>query len=310
MGEGLSISAKSDDTEFRYWICVQWTAAEFRAWAMNEDGAILMRLRSARGLARVVADELQDVLADLLKPWLQRDATPVLVSGLPPHDAGAIDCLPVPGRPAARAELGHFASDPKVSLYVLPSLRQDTPPDCLCAEGTILRGLLACQPEFDGVVCIPGEMTRWVRVEAGEVRGVQSHMTGELVTLLSQSSSLADHLAGEPAAGSDFAETVDRVLQEPGTLLCHLSGLRTRAMLGRAPASVEQLAGCLIGADLADARGVWTDRAVIVVDDAAIASLYVRALAGQGCDARLRDPEELTLAGFRQLYAELGCRAG
>lgn len=303
----MSISSKSDHKDSPRWICVQWGAAEFRAWAMHESGAVMMRLRSPHGLARVALDEIDCVLTHLLDPWLLRDDTPVMISGLS-HAAGEDDLFPIPAQPAHGAPVKGASGDPRISLYLLPGLRQDRPPDYLIADGAMLRGLLADHPDFDGAVCIPGQDTRWVRIRAREVIGFQSHMTGELVTLLSQSSSLATHLAEDADAGDAFIETVNAVLQRPGTLLRNLSGLRARAVLGHAAATTGHLAGSLIGADLAAARRFWVDRPVIVVGGDLMAPLYRRALAGQGCDMRLSDPDDLTLAGFRQAYAGLGCR--
>jgi len=275
---------------------------------MHENGAVMMRLRSPHGLARVALDEIDSVLTHLLDPWLLRDVTPVMISGLS-HPSGEDELLPLPAQPALGAPVKGASGDPRISLYLLPGLRQDRPPDYLIADGAILRRLLTGQPDFDGAVCIPGQDTRWVRVRAKEVIGFQSHMTGELVTLLSRSSSLSTFLAEGADAGDDFTEAVNAVLQRPGTLLRNLSGLRARTVLGHGAATTGHLAGSLIGAYLAAARRFWVDRPVIVVGGDLMAPLYRRALAGQGCDLRLSDPDDLTLAGFRQAYAGLGCRA-
>lgn len=42
-----------------------------------------------------------------------------------------------------------------------------------------IAGYLAEKPDFDGVICLPGTHTKWVRISAGEIVGFATFLTGE-----------------------------------------------------------------------------------------------------------------------------------
>ena len=62
-------------------------------------------------------------------------------------------------------------------------------------EETQIAGLVAAEPGFDGVACLPGTHTKWAHVSAGEVVSFASYMTGEIFALLAGQSVLRKTLA-------------------------------------------------------------------------------------------------------------------
>jgi len=73
-------------------------------------------------------------------------------------------------------------------MHILPGLKQDKNPDVMRGEETQIAGFLAGNPDFDGVLCLPGTHTKWVHISAKEIVSFQTVMTGELFALLSQNS--------------------------------------------------------------------------------------------------------------------------
>ena len=213
--------------------------------------------------------------------------------------------VPRPPTPAsfARPE----TRDPRLAVRILPGLRQDAPADVMRGEETQIAGLLAAEPGFEGVACLPGTHTKWTHVSAGEVVSFASYMTGEVFALLAGSSVLRKTLSPEGWSEPDFLEAVDDGLTRPDRVPARLFGLRAEALLhGLAPErGRSRLSGLLIGAELAAARAYWLGRDVVLIGAQALAGPYARALALAGLDARLADAAEMTRAGLAAAHDQL-----
>jgi 2-dehydro-3-deoxygalactonokinase len=145
---------------------------------------------------------------------------------------------------------------------------------------------------------LPGTHSKWAEVRNGRIERFSTFMTGEVYAVLRQHSILGRMMEeGKPDAGA-FADGVKRSGEAGGTLH-HLFGVRTRGLMGElgATASTSYLSGILIGHELR-AQGA---REFSVLGTAELASLYQRAAALLGMNARLLDPD----AGVRAL-ARLG----
>ncbi len=66
-----------------HWIAVDWSESGMRAWALDSRDAVLMKVRSAQGLAQIAPEAFETVLFNLVRPWLIREQTPIIVSGVP-----------------------------------------------------------------------------------------------------------------------------------------------------------------------------------------------------------------------------------
>ena len=110
--------------------------------------------------------------------------------------------VPCPPRPAAFTPPP--TRDPRLAVRILPGLRQDEPPDVMRGEETQIAGLLAAEPGFDGVACLPGTHTKWCHVSAGEVVSFASYMTGEIFALLASQSVLRKTVAPDGWSEPDF----------------------------------------------------------------------------------------------------------
>ena len=103
-------------------------------------------------------------------------------------------------------------------MAVLPGLSQARPADVMRGEETQIAGLLAADPGFDGVACLPGTHTKWARVSAGEVVSFRTCMTGELFALLSERSVLRHAVGGEGFEEAAFAEALSDAIARPEAL--------------------------------------------------------------------------------------------
>jgi 2-dehydro-3-deoxygalactonokinase len=292
------------------WIAVDWGTTNLRAWAVDGD-RVLAEAASDAGMAGLTRDGFEPALVELVAGWLDPSrVTDVVACGMVGARQGWIEAAyaPVPCPPLLPGAFARPAGrDPRVAVHVLPGLSQAAPPDVMRGEETQIAGLLAREPGFDGVACLPGTHSKWAQVSAGEVVSFASFMTGELFALLAGSSVLRHSVATDGWSEPDFAEAVESTLSRPERALGRLFGIRAETLLaGLPPARARgRLSGLLIGAELAAARPYWLGREVVLVGGDRLAAAYRAALALCGLEARTLDATALTLAGLTAAHAEL-----
>jgi 2-dehydro-3-deoxygalactonokinase len=292
------------------WIALDWGTTHLRAWAMAAAGPLAER-GSGDGMGRLARDGFETALLALIGDWLDpARATPALACGMvgsrqgwfeapyravpcPPLDPGAMVAVPV--------------ADPRLSLRIVPGLKQAAPPDVMRGEETQIAGALACAPGFDGVICLPGTHSKWTQVSAGEVASFQTAMTGEVFALLSEQSVLRHAMPGEGWDDAAFDSALSDALSRPERLAARLFGIRAEGLLaGLTPGAARaRLSGLLIGAELAGARAYWLGQPVAVIGESGLSALYARALAAQGAPVRQWPARDTVLAGLAAARAAM-----
>ncbi len=268
------------------WIAVDWPCAGGtapRAWAIGPEGPLAEATLDLQG-----NEAFGDALLRLVEPWLD-DATDVIVAGAAdPSAARPVPCPPL-DRPVVAA-----APDPRMRLHLVPGLRQNRPtPDLTQGAEVRIAGLIAAEPQFDGILCLPGPHTTWAHLSAGEVVSFQTFLTGSLLPLLSDE-------APSATVGEDFLQAAEEARSRPERLAARLAQVRAEQLLGSLDedAAQSRRAGLLIGAELAAARPWWLGQQVVVAGPSPLAEQYLAALAAQGVTARPRAESELVLAGL------------
>lgn len=286
------------------WIAVDWGTSRLRAWALSDEGRILASAESADGMGGLDRAGFEPALLSLAGGWLAPGrATPVLICGMAGSRQGWIEApyRAVPCAPVARDGLAVApVRDARLAVRILPGLSQSAPPDVMRGEETQIAGVIARDPGFDGVVCLPGTHSKWARVSAGEVVGFQSFMTGEVFALLAGQSVLRHSLGATGWDEAAFAEAVLSALARPEALAARLFAIRASELLtGPAPGAARaRLSGLLIGSELAAARPWWLGQRVAIVGSGAIAGPYRTALGLLGVTAEVQDGETAALAGL------------
>jgi 2-dehydro-3-deoxygalactonokinase len=295
------------------WIAADWGTSRLRVWAMGADGAPLAAAAADTGMGGLAPGEYDAALLALVGGWLRADrVTPVVVCGM----AGAREgWAPAPyadiATPLARiaADPAIPVADPRLSVRILPGLRQMTPPDVMRGEETQLAGLLAMEPDFDGVAVLPGTHSKWARVVAGRVGAFRSFMTGEIFALLA-SRSVLRHSMPADMGGLDeaaFRAAVLETSRRPEQAAADVFGVRAASLLGQATANeaAGRLSGLLIGAELAAAAALFGDAPATLIGEPALCDWYGKALALTGRAARTVDPASAVLAGLTAAHAHL-----
>ncbi len=287
-----------------------WGTTHLRLWALDASGAVLWQRDSDEGMGKLApGGAFETALVRAIGPDMPAASVPVIVCGMAGSRQGWAEApyatAPCESPGAADATRVPTATD-RLKVYILPGVKQVSPPDVMRGEETQIAGLIAREPEFDGVVCLPGTHTKWARISAREIVSFQTFMTGEMFALLSRQSVLR-HGIGEGWDQDAFLEAVSGTMSRPAGMAAQLFGIRSSGLLaGLAPAAARsRLSGLLIGAELAGARPYWLGQRVAILGADGIADAYEAALAAQGAQVERVDASDLTLDGLRAAWAAL-----
>ncbi|MGB0505491.1 MAG: 2-dehydro-3-deoxygalactonokinase [Pikeienuella sp.] len=287
------------------WIAVDWGTTRLRAWAMTDAGDVLRKAESDQGMGGLTQQEFEPALMALIGGWLSPDTvTKVVACGMVGARQGwveaAYSATPCPPMDAA-ACVSPSTTDPRIQVSIIPGLCQYEPADVMRGEETQIAGLLADQPDYDGLICLPGTHSKWARVTAGQVTTFSTFMTGELFALLSERSVLRHSVGSTGKAGWEdgaFCDSVISAFRNPIEVTSQLFGVRARSLLVNEKSSVSRaaLSGALIGSELAAAE---IDQAnITLVGDSQLGHLYQKAIFAIGVTATVAAPEAMTLNGL------------
>jgi len=296
-------------------VVVDWGTSSFRGWLMSADGATLAESRGGEGMLHCAggagfAAVLHDHLAKLGAP----EAAPILICGMAGARQGWVEApyLKVPTRLDALHEGAvrvDASGDIGGDVRILPGVAQARAdqPDVMRGEETQLLGMT--EPDFTGLVCIPGTHSKWIRIEDGCIVEFSTYMTGELFSVIAQHSILVHAVeTASPTDSQAFRDGLLAALATPTALTASLFRLRAAQLLGfeqRADGAA-RLSGLLIGTEIADAqRQHGSPRSVRLIAAGALGRLYEAALSAQGLDVTTVDAEQASRLGLAKAAAKI-----
>ncbi|MCA0869482.1 2-dehydro-3-deoxygalactonokinase [Seohaeicola saemankumensis] len=261
------------------WIAVDRRPAVPHAWAMR--GATVLDERPVTGT-------LDAAIGD----WLAAGARDIVQCGDP------AEMTPVPAAP------GKLAPRPGGNLnggrlWTLPGLTQSAPVDLMFGAETTIAGFLSLNPNWDGVICLPGAQTHWAQISADEVVSFQSFLSLEILAALGAT--------GVPALDAEFAEAVADTMSRPERLAQRLNAARAGARLGDLAdgAVADRMLGALLGAELAAARPYWLGQQIALIGPAEMTAPYAAALQTQAAMVTVAPDARMTLAGLTAAWRRL-----
>lgn len=293
------------------WIAVDWGTTRLRVWHVGPDGAILDARSSDAGMGGLDRDGFEPALMALVGDWLaEGSVTQAVACGMVGARQGWIEApyAAAPCKPARDGAVMAPIRDPRLALHILPGISQTRPrADVMRGEETQVAGYVAANPDFDGVICLPGTHTKWVQVSAGEVVSFQTCMTGEMFALLCGQSVLRHSLTGAGWDDAAFVAALDDALGQPAALAARLFELRATDLLSGQGAATgrARLSGLLIGAELAATKPYWLGQQVALIGDENLSALYAKGLQAQGVMTAEADATTMTLAGLAAVYRHL-----
>lgn len=282
------------------WIAVDWGTSNLRAWLMGADG-VRDQASSPDGVGGLKPDQFEGALLRLIAPWLTDQPIRVVACGMVGARQGwreapyrAVPCLPT------GALMSVATDDPRITVQIVPGLSQSKPADVMRGEETQIAGVIALNPHFDGVICLPGTHSKWAHISAGEVVSFQTFMTGEMFALLSKQSVLRHGMVDGKMDLAAFDDGVAEGIARPEKIMARLFSLRAEGLLNGLgmDSAYSRLSGLLIGAELAAAKPYWLGQAVRLVGAPNLSANYAHALQAQGVTAEILDDTACSIAGL------------
>jgi 2-dehydro-3-deoxygalactonokinase len=291
-------------------VVVDWGTSSFRGWLMSADGEPLAESRGSEGMLYCAGTGFAPVLRDHLARLGAPQGVPVLICGMAGARQGWAEApyLKTPTRLDALHE-GAIRIDAPGDIRILPGIAQARAeqPDVMRGEETQLLGVT--EPDFSGLVCIPGTHSKWIRIEDGLVVEFSTYMTGELFSVIAQHSILAHAVEDSaPMDSSSFREALSTALAKPTALTASLFRLRAAQLLGfeRRADGAARLSGLLIGTEIADALDRQGPlRSVRLIAAGSLGRLYEAALTAQGLDVTPVDAEQASRLGLAKAALKL-----
>jgi 2-dehydro-3-deoxygalactonokinase len=297
-------------------IALDWGLSSFRAFRLDEAGAILAQRSAPAGVLTIADGAFEAALASQLGDWLEGDIGPIVAAGMIGSRQGWVEAPYVPC-PAGVADLAARLTRHQLAragaIWFVPGARwsDDQAIDVMRGEETQIVGALAARGLRDAVLCLPGTHSKWAIAAGGRITRFRTYMTGELFGLLRRHSILGRLMPDDPADDRDdsdaFAQGIARAA-EPGGLLHHLFSARTAGLFDRiaGPALAAYLSGLVIGDEIASALATAPRAApLLLVGAPALCARYARALAQRGVASETL-PETVGARGIHAIARAAG----
>ena len=284
---------------------IDWGTTRFRAYLIDETGAVIDRVTSDDGIMAVKPGGFPAVLAIRCGMWLARDPDlPVLMAGMVGSRNGWVEApyraCPASASDLARAMIPIDIGNGRIAHLVPGLSTRDAQgaPDVLRGEETLALGA-GLQ---NGLVILPGTHSKWISVEASVMSGFSTFMTGEFyATLLGHT--ILGALRKEPDAQSGFEKGL-RAAKRSGGLTHQAFAARTAVLLGDMTGEevAPFLSGLLIGVEIENACALYPNTSsMVLIAEGVIAENYKIALAAKGITYDVMTPEAAFIKGLFQL---------
>lgn len=289
------------------WIAVDWGTSQLRVWIFGKDNRVLDKMSSPKGMGALSPEEFEPALLELIKRHLPQDrVVPVVACGMVGAKQGWLDVpyLITPSAPHREVKFKKAKShNPNIEVFILPGMCQTKPSDVMRGEETQIAGFLAGQPDFSGVLCMPGTHSKWVKITENIVASFQTIMTGELFASISKQTILRFSVE-EGWVQQAFEMGVDEVLNAPESLLGKLFSIRANDILkgAKKTENYSYLSGLLIGSEIAGTKDYWSGQDVHLIGGSCITEAYALALKIASVVSYRHSGDELVLKGLQSAY--------
>ena len=289
-------------------IAADWGTSNLRVWSMDHQGNVVNSINNGKGMSSLEPSDFEPHLINLIGNWLPKEANaryPIIICGMAGAKTGWKEAayLTVPCPPINREKIVKIKTeDQRISVSIIPGIMQKSPPDVMRGEETQIAGYLSKNPDFDGIICLPGTHTKWVHISAGEIVSFKTFMTGEIFLSLSERSILRSSVQSNDFDATSFLEAFENVYANPALLSAKLFGLRAADLLENASTKIlkSMLSGYLIGSELAGAKSYWLGQNIVMIGNNDLCVLYEKALKKLGLNTTIENAQNVTLNGLKK----------
>lgn len=290
-----------------YWIAVDWGTTNFRAFLMRKD-EIVDEVIGAEGILSVSENQFEAVLYRNIKHWLvSKSNLSILLAGMVGSQKGWYE---VPYQAVPITSKGLVKSLQELTTYwgskawIVPGIQgmsQYALPDVMRGEETQLIGL---PDSADNYAILPGTHSKHCIISYGEIQTFTSFMTGEIYSLLMNSSMIGKGLPAQVDNEKYFLIGVEKSKEIiPFTHLI-FSG-RTKQLNKEIPVEFvgSYLSGILIGTEL---KSLECENKIWVITNKSLGEKYIMAGKYFGLDMEYISGNKCFLRGAYKVINQLG----
>ena len=293
-------------------IAADWGTSNLRIWGIDHRGQVIDTINNGKGMASLIPSEFEPYLISLIESWLPKEGNakcPIIICGMAGAKNGwkeaaylKAPCPPINKKKIIQVE----TDDQRISVSIVPGIMQTSPPDVMRGEETQIAGYLSKNPDFDGIICLPGTHTKWAHISANEIVSFKTFMTGEIFLSLSERSILKTSVQSNDFDSTSFLEAFEDTYSNPALLSSKLFGLRAADLLENTSTKFlkSKLSGYLIGCELAGAKSYWLGQNIIMIGNNDLCILYQKALKKLGLNATIENTQNVTLNGLKQVIPD------
>ena len=293
-------------------IAADWGTSNLRIWGIDHRGQVIDTINNGKGMSSLIPSEFEPYLISLIESWLPKEGNakcPIIICGMAGAKNGwkeaaylKAPCPPINKKKIIQVE----TDDQRISVSIVPGIMQTSPPDVMRGEETQIAGYLSKNPDFDGIICLPGTHTKWVHISVNEIVSFKTFMTGEIFLSLSERSILKNSVQSNDFDSTSFLEAFEDTYSNPALLSSKLFGLRAEDLLENNSTKFlkSKLSGYLIGCELAGAKSYWLGQNIIMIGNNDLCILYQKALKKLGLNATIENTQNVTLNGLKQVFPD------
>ena len=293
-------------------IAADWGTSNLRIWGIDHRGHVINTINNGKGMASLIPSEFEPYLISLIESWLPKEGNakcPIIICGMAGAKNGwkeaaylKAPCPPINKKKIIQVE----TDDQRISVSIVPGIMQTSPPDVMRGEETQIAGYLSKNPDFDGIICLPGTHTKWAHISANEIVSFKTFMTGEIFLSLSERSILKTSVQSNDFDSTSFLEAFEDTYSNPALLSSKLFGLRAADLLENTSTKFlkSKLSGYLIGCELAGAKSYWLGQNIIMIGNNDLCILYQKALKKLGINTTIESTQNVTLNGLKQVIPD------
>ena len=293
------------------WIAADWGTTHMRAWAIGDNDSVLAYRESNEGMKDLQQNEFEPVLLRLIENWLDDNkVTNVMACGMVGAKQGWVETpyLKVPCVPIDNSQLTIASTkNTHIKVYLVPGVMQHQPADIMRGEETQIAGFINENPNFNGVVCLPGTHAKWVSIKNRHITNFKTYMTGELFGVISNHTLIRHSTSIKGWSQASVEIGVHEGFENPGSIGSDLFSLRSESIvndLDRDEAR-SRLSGLLLGLELNGAQSYWKNNNVTLIGSELLSNNYHQGLKILGGESQLFSLEAATLSGLSSAYKEL-----
>jgi 2-dehydro-3-deoxygalactonokinase len=283
------------------YIAVDWGTTNRRAYLIDASGRLADEFADDLGLMAVTPGGFDAAAAKIRERLGDR---PMLLAGMVGSNRGWREAPYAPA-PAGNEDLARaIAWIEPGRTGIVPGVSQSGAAGADVMRGEevqVLGAVAAGHVPPNTLICHPGTHAKWIEMKGGRIAAFRTMMTGELFSLLSRHSILADQLKDEVTANASFERGVAEALAG-AEILSSLFRIRARHLLREEEGEpADYASGLLIGCDVRAGLAMHKDGPIALIGRQDLCELYAAALAQAGPQTTQLDGADAFLAGIKVL---------